>query len=432
MAIKQKLGKLACGVLAAIGIGSVANAESPEDTARARFFGPQITNPDNSFKIPLNNPMANADANAQAVVLANKLAGKGIEFIGEKTKLDNGIGGRAGLILGNGYLAELLGTVSHEYGHVRAAEDAGLNPSVHIDFAGVFSPNTSSYVSVRPSSTLFGGGNGGSSSGSSSGSGGGGGGVSDEDSLRFATAGLNQNALNSRELLEQNVDIGVKTVNGAILGFIERNAGLAYHYSDRDNGLGDKSDLSAYVTGLERKGIDMSKGRDFAESGVAAGISLPHNVSDALVVWNYLVHGKKASKVPTIRVKGVDVAWPSAVHFRTPEGGFIDTQTYVGVGKDNPVRLDVGAGVSGDNDVVRIGGKVYDLPISRARLSPYAHVNVDRSDGSIGGNAGVEVKVPLTKNASLGVDVGYASNDVVSDVKGEDGFNANVGLEVGF
>lgn len=393
----QKTGKYLRRVLATALAGFVF-------TTSAYAQPVEIKTPKTKIELYLNkNPKTDADANTKLTSSAANILGRGIEYGSQKSGLENSVFGRVAELGADTFATRFFGKASHESGHYREASEAGAEDlKLNIDL-NPFERGSYSYSNIE-------GGN-------------------IDNQLRIIIGGPNQDSLNALNQFRESQLHSTKPYEELDKSLTRLfQAGYVF-ISDEE-----MDDYFAYEKKLNEKGLNVSLDQMKLNASLAFAGSF-NNWKSLGNIWNFVKYGKREFEPAYFSLTdNLKVGLPDFGYFLTPNGEFIEMSEFA-KWKNKTFEVNVANSISGDLNTLRVGGKIYDIPITdNFSVSPYAHLDFERDSFSFNGfQAGGRVDYKINKNLSLFLEGEYNQDDLIADVKGkENGLGAQVGVSCSF
>jgi hypothetical protein len=337
------------------------------------------------LELDIDHPFATPQSRAKTTYSANQLT----DYVLNKS-LSDSLPKRLAKSVADAYLKYLTAYISHEAGH------EGKDLSLQADLRKTLTPK------VAPTKKSL---------------------DTPEKRIKYFSAGLNQNTLNSSLIWEN----GQRHKNFDDTGFLFNSLYGAFYTPDegtRSSG-NTLNDLEAYCDALEEKGIRENPSRLKARSQIASALTLQNYAS----IWNalnYTLNGKTNTDPLTFKIKDTEITPPIFSHFLTQKGSYLQSDTFLNPKGKNPIKISAGV----QDDKLRAGAKLYDLKATdKLSFNPYIYV-----DTSGGHSIGSDLEYSLSENLSLTAEIQTNKNDVLENETFEkgNGINITAGLKWAF
>jgi len=233
--------------------------------------------------------------------------------------------------------------------------------------------------------------------------------------------GINQNTFNATRIQEESV-LNNESPGVAFLFNSLYLAGYAPRDSSRTQGK-ITNDVDGWKESLEQRGLNAPNKNKVKNLATLCAIASIPNWQAAQNVISYISRGEK-NETAYLNLGDMKLTAPMFSAYLGETDVFVNSESYIKT-KDGQLYS---AQIGKEGNTTRIGAKVYNLPIStNLSVSPSAYL------GTNGGYlAGLDFNVKTGKTSSLKIALEQSSKDLMSRVKGENGFNARASLKVKF
>ncbi|HDK42676.1 MAG TPA: hypothetical protein ENG87_04800, partial [Candidatus Pacearchaeota archaeon] len=361
--------------------------------AKAEEIKQEKIMPDRKIVLDIADPTKNFEANANAWYSANQIIGKGSDLLGVKAGLDNTLLGRIGLLGLSSALSHHLTHASHEFGHIRVGEKIG-------SYEWRFEPNSIFALDNNWTKTLNKH-------------------PTDNQGIRKAVAGLNQNEYNAYVLFKNNKN--QLTPDNAFSFLSTKTWDIGYNLGTSYKVPTESNDVDNYIRFLNKKGIPAKKSDHLTQAILADALSI-QTWDSFRAISNYLKTGNRVTK-PTVFKWGETEFTPPLINlYLTHEGGFFNTTSIVNPEGEHPIEVNLGYDADfiggGRVNTMRIGGQYNNIRLAdNLRLSPGAHINLERKSLEPKGfSAGAELEWKINNKSSIIAGLKYNQKDIMENI----------------
>lgn len=390
----NKLGKILATAVAGVMIPIYAYASSNIFSQRSPV----------EIGIMLKDPQVDSEANTTYTKDILDLVGNSVDGLSKKLDVDNYIVPRIAKAGIETLAWGVVETTSHEYGHNRAAEEAGAeNIQVEVSpFKGHCSYNLSNN--------------------------------SLENRLSIAAAGPNQDSLNALNSFRES-QIRTSTYYQHMNKLLTRLGQASYISGSK----AEEDDYFDIVKGLNEKGYNVSLKQMGTNNKISGLLSL-NNLQSGINVLKFLFKNKREFEPFYFKAgENLEVGLPDAAHFFTSDGEYVEVSEFVKY-KGQPIELrvlsdlDFTQAKAGVN-TIGIGGKFYNIPVNEnTSISPYIGIEFSRDGLNYkGAQIGTEIEWKKSDNVSFAGKVEYNDGKTLeASIKGKDGFYFSSGIKIKF
>lgn len=356
--------------------------------------------PERNIILDFASPETNAEANSHLDYSLNQAIGKASDHAGIAWGFDKSLEGRLALSGAHIFPSFLTKYWSHEFGHVRAALDAGATKYWFEYSSNLLVPRMVNFEFSSP--------------------------ITLDENLLVSAGGLNQDELNAYTFWRQSNRRKIVTFDDGINFLLRKGWDIRYNLGSGNDSFDDVNNI---VNLLKEKGFRFSK-KDHLVQALVADLLSAQTYDSILAVGNYLFNGERSIKPLTFDVGGVEVTPPLINYYITTKGPLFIATSRLDSPKVLPVELSVGS--TADKRYWRLGAQV-DVEAIPGVLyfSPFAALNNSGKGTSVSGGAELELRV--ADRVSLNGKVEYVPDSDIykSDVLGKrEGVNALAGAKI--
>lgn len=351
------------------------------------------------MRLELNNPLADTSTHASHYAAVPRLVGAALDEFGNKyPAINRNFAGR--FLEASALFAAQVPwmVVSHEFGHYRAADKFGWDPSVEI--------------TGWPSGVTHYGSSGGAT----------------EDQRNIASAaGMNQEAINGAYMFRDWARAGEVRYSEAMSYLLaQTNPALyAIRTSVIDNPA-SSDDVAAYVRRVNERGIRLSTGQ-LAAIGLATDLLSAPVWASLIGEGRFLATGDKTVSIPKFELGSTELTFPNFHNYLSTQGPIVGGELFVNPQGRIPLQLSMDVRL--DDGATAIGAKAYDLAMSRhISFNPFIRTTVSSEPGIL---LGSDVRLQLNDRFSLIGSASFNARDLLGEVEGrENGLNLSLSIGV--